>query len=132
LDGVSREIEYATFLAVTDRPWCWLCGAGPRDQPRWWHAPWIIERAHIVAAPRREDIRAIILLCSLCHRLEHGQEINGQVLKLTLAHKLWLKLHRHPEAYDRKFLRANSHTSLPRAARHPFNDLHNQYKQRRN
>lgn len=122
-----EQVKYAMFLAVTDKPWCWLCGARPREQPRWWHAPWLIERAHIVAAPRRQDRRAVILLCSLCHRLEHGQEIDGRVLQLTLAHKLWLKLHRDPSNYDRKFLRANSHTNLPRAERHKFDDLHAMY-----
>ncbi len=56
---------YDEFVLNTDKPWCWYCGRGYTDIPDWWHAPWVIERAHIVNKPRAEDRRAAILLCSL-------------------------------------------------------------------
>ena len=64
------------FMALQHRyPWCWWCGRMHTDRPGLWGGPFLVERAHIVNNPRREDVRAVVLLCSLCHRLQHGHDI---------------------------------------------------------
>lgn len=53
---------------------CWRCGRAPGYPPRWYHASFGIERAHVLTMrPRPTDRRAVIPLCSLCHKIEHGE-----------------------------------------------------------
>src|SRR4051812_47109537 len=111
-----REIArlYSLMLHWHDKPWCWACGhdGSLRDKPDDWWGPWLIERAHIVRNPRREDVRAAVLLCSYCHRVSHGERIvcgrHPRWPSLTREHLIWLKRERDPEHYDREFLQANS------------------------
>lgn len=93
------------------------------DAPEGWCGPWLIERAHIVNSPRRQDRRVVILLCSFCHRVQHGEQLvlpGMEALTLTLREMLWLKKHYDRPYYDRKFIRANSNYNkgkLPNAVR---------------
>lgn len=117
-------MNYATFRQTHPLPWCWACGRTEYQPPRDWFAPWLIERAHIVGGIgcRVEDVRAVVLLCSRCHRLAHGAtfRIQGRRLpNLKRAHLLWLKRHRDSERYDRAFLRGCAIGALERAAKPP-------------
>jgi len=133
-----REIaeRYKLMLQWHPKPFCWACGAGSslHDKPRDWWGPWLIERAHIVRNPRREDPRAVVLLCSYCHRVSHGELIfcarYPRWPQLTREHLLWLKRERDPENYDRAFLQQNSIRKLPLAHRPPQQYL-DEYQQRR-
>jgi hypothetical protein len=116
----ARERErYDQMLVEIDKPWCWACGRGQsyRDKPREWFGPWLIERAHIVNKPRRFDRRAVVLLCSGCHKAGYHQErirIDGVLpVRIELEHMLWLKRTRDPEYYDRRFLQQQSVIILP-------------------
>jgi hypothetical protein len=95
--------------------WCWACGAGRFNPPSWWLLPWYIERAHLSAGSggmqRIEDERAVVLLCSLCHRLhQHHDEavkIYGREFPaLTDANVLWLKRERDPDNWDWEAIRS--------------------------
>ncbi len=91
---------------------CWACrasGAG-LGRPRWWNAHWQIDRAHITNKPRREDRRAVVLLCPLCHasldqRVSYPDDSRP---RLTTNNAIWLKSIIDPEFYDLDFLKANS------------------------
>ena len=125
--------EYKNFLMQADHPWCWWCGRGVESMPSGWFGPWLIERAHIVNNPRREDARAIVLLCSACHRVQHGEQLvvpGSEFLFPTLSNMLWLKRHHDPRRYDRQFLQWNTIRRLPRARRPPV-EVMNQYNARR-
>lgn len=111
--------KYRLMLLQTPYQWCWSCGRTSRVQPTWWGGPWLIERAHIVSQPRELDRRVAILLCSLCHKAQHGYQFGDgkQPPALTLAGMLWLKRTFDPEYYDREFMQAKSVQRLPRAQR---------------
>lgn len=110
------------------QPWCWACGRGAaiEHQPVGWYAPWIVERAHIARHPRREDRRAVVLLCPLCHKGGNHAErivVNGTRYdrpRLELVHLLWLKLHFDRAFYDKQFLKLNSIRELPIARKPPL------------
>ena len=86
------------------------------SRPAGWDGPWLIERAHIVSQPRVEDRRAAILLCTVCHRVQHGEKIaQAEMRPVTLPEMLWLKSVRDPEFYDRRFLQRHHVGKLPRA-----------------
>src|SRR5690349_19261869 len=94
----QAAVAYGQFLQTTDKPWCWACGRGGgyADKPEGWFGPWLIERAHIASKTRALDVRAVCLLCSLCHKTSHGERIvlAGQrwpLPRLERAHLLWLK-----------------------------------------
>lgn len=96
-------------------PWCWACGRGIHDRPEWWHAPWIIHRAHLVNKPRAKDVRAVVLLCPVCHGLSHGERYaDCDLPALELHHLLWIKLNRDRVYYDRKFLQRHAVRLLPK------------------
>jgi hypothetical protein len=118
---------YRKMKSNADHPHCWACGREglASDRPAGWGGPWYIERAHIVASPRMEDARLVALLCSICHRVKHGERLilNGQpwhLPPLTLANLLWLKLKFDPVNYDRAFLRRYSVKRLPIAIPPPM------------
>jgi len=110
---------YKNMVGDTDHPYCWCCGRPSSDPPVWWSGPFLIERAHIVNKPRSEDRRAVILLCSLCHRIQHG-EIHREVEyakpypAITLANMLWLKWKYDRDFFDLGFLRSRSVQELPK------------------
>jgi hypothetical protein len=101
------EREWNEFIeAVGGR--CWICGRSERDRPRWWNGPFIVERAHLEKCnhPRRNDSRAVLALCSLHHRIQHGDRFpecddNPLTLPEQLAIKKWVD----PKNYDRDFLK---------------------------
>lgn len=114
------------FLIDTDWPWCWWCGRGLEHRPSGWISPvWIVERAHIVNNPRREDRRAVVLLCTGCHKISHGVIPTSQVAAVmdgdritqpSLSNLLYLKKVFDLKYYDRKFLAKNCIGGrLPRA-----------------
>lgn len=94
--------QFEEVLQDTDKPWCWACGAGFEDAPAGWGDPWLIERAHIVWHPRCKTRHSIVLLCSLCHRVSHGERIHPYQdwPALTRENLLWLKKEHDPEFYD--------------------------------
>lgn len=93
---------------------CWACGRDMSDQPNWWHAPWLIERAHITNKPRKLDVRAIVLLCSGCHKVSHGERFRQWVLpRLTLANMLHLKRVFDGDNFDMVFLQRCAVQRLP-------------------
>lgn len=104
----ERERAYVAFLRDRcDR--CWICGRTANDKPDWWHGVFMIERMHIVNKPRREDIRAIIAGCSLCHRIEHGDRFPQTDREpVGMAFLLALKLAHDPDNYDPEFLQKHS------------------------
>lgn len=98
-DTEDRE-SFDRFIHETDSPWCWWCGRDCMQAPKGWHAPWIIERAHIVNKPRLKDRRVCVLLCSRCHKLSHGEWFpDFDLPRPTLAHMLALK-----EIFDKEFV----------------------------
>lgn len=109
--------EYEDFVKKTEHNFCWSCGRTDsyRDKPSWWYVPWILERAHIVNKPRREDRRCVVILCSLCHRISHGDKFlevpSG--FELTQENMLWIKLVADPSWYDREFMQKCSVRIIP-------------------
>lgn len=101
--------DYRTMLADTPYKFCWLCGSDL--QPAWWAGRWALERAHIVNKPRREDRRAVVILCSICHRVSHGERIRDAP-EITREHLLWIKRELDGEFYDPVFLQENSVTQI--------------------
>ena len=127
--------EYDACRQNTDCPWCWACGRSDRDRPADWGGPWLIERAHIVSQPRRRDTRHIVLLCSRCHRLSHGDRfrVGGDYLpQLSQANLVELKRVRDATRYDRASMASCCVGSLPRAAKLPqwFRDEYNRRRAR--
>jgi hypothetical protein len=117
--------DYDTMLEDHPKPWCWACinTHSFYDKPDWWFAPWLIERAHIVNKPRAKDRRACILLCSLCHKLSHGEKFarhDGPQVPLTLPQMLWLKRMNDRKFYDREFLQRHHLGKLPNAQKFLF------------
>lgn len=112
--------EYRDFFMATAFPWCWYCGRDQFDAPEGWYAPWLIERAHVVSSPRRIDRRAVVLMCSLCHKISHGLDIvlPGEVVlpAASVAAMLWLKKEFDACFYDRQFLAKNCIGQLPNAS----------------
>lgn len=99
---------------------CWMCGrtADFSDKPSWWHGPWLIERHHIVRKPRVEDRRAVVMLDSFCHRVQHGDwfvQADAHTRPATLSQLLWLKKRRDPRYWDRAWLAKHVVGKLPRA-----------------
>ena len=91
---------------------CWACGCS--DRPSFWFAPWFLHRAHIVNQPRLKDRRCVVLLCPLCHSIEHGgRHLEAQRTPLETENLLWLKLERDPMFYDLELLQECSVRILP-------------------
>jgi hypothetical protein len=112
--------DYDRFMIDTPFPWCWHCGRGPSDRPGMWFASWLIERSHVTSNPRRLDPRAVVALCSWCHKISHGIDIvvpkETAPPAPTLPNMLWLKNMFDPRRYDRAFLERSCIGRLPRAA----------------
>ncbi len=110
-DDYKALLEYERFPDVHEHFFCWACGrtGNFRDKPRWWGGPWLIERAHIVNKPRARDRRAVILLCSLCHKLQHGHRFSEVNMPgLSVEHMRWLKYCVDHSWYDEDFLKKHS------------------------
>lgn len=105
---------YDEMPLIFDR--CWGCGRTERDRPLWWFAPFLVERAHFVNKPRRQDRRVVVMLCSLCHRKQHGERFPEDVEglpPLTLAGMLYLKSLRDPEFFEPEFAQQCSIKRIP-------------------
>lgn len=124
----QRELEYATFAENHRFAFCWACGRDRSHQPSDWYAPWMVERAHIIPGRRVEDPRAVILLCSLCHRISHAYKggrffVEGEpytITPLDLSHRLWLKRRFDPGNYSRPFLETLAIKRLPTIHKPPL------------
>jgi len=131
---VSPEAtKYKNVLAEIAYPFCWWCGRGAEHRPASWHTPWLIERAHIVSNPRAEDRRAVILLCTMCHMVQHGHQLvlpGCTVIKPDINNMLWLKRRFDPEYYDRAFLKRHIIGCLP-FSRTPPKEVLAAYRERR-
>jgi hypothetical protein len=128
------KAEYAAMLMHTEFPHCWWCGRGVEHKPDSWFAPWLIERAHIVSSPRVEDRRAVVLLCSMCHRVSHGEQLvlpsMEKLVVPQVSHMVWLKKRFDHSHYDRAFLNSLSIAMLPRA-KAPQKEVLDNYASRR-
>ncbi len=116
---------FDSMLADTLKPFCWACGRDGsfRDKPDGWFSVWLIERAHLFSGNRIKDVRACVLLCSLCHKIQHGHHVvlDGKRVeypRLTREHMLWLKRYRDPENYDIEFLRGLSIKKIAQVRTH--------------
>jgi len=131
---VSPEAtKYKNVLAEIAYPFCWWCGRGAEHRPASWHTPWLIERAHIVSNPRAEDRRAVILLCTMCHMVQHGHQLvlpGCTVIKPDINNMLWLKRRFDPAYYDRAFLKRHIIGCLP-FSRTPPKEVLAAYRERR-
>ena len=111
----TPKAAYASFLEDTRFPFCWYCGAFSHQRPDWWFAPFLIERAHVVNKPRREDPRAIILLCSACHKAAHGERFRAYARKpLDKPGMLFLKSYLDSANFDLAWLQKHSVRILPK------------------
>ena len=91
---------------------CWACGT--RRKPSWYHLPFSIERAHIVNQPRLLDRRCVVLLSSICHRVQEGERFSSDDRnQLSTANMLWLKKEHDPDFFDLEFLQKCSVRILP-------------------
>lgn len=112
--------SWEMFVVAHGWPRCWWCGRGRYDRPDWWHTNWLVERAHIVSKPRLKDRRVAVLLCSLCHRVQHGDLFGSESPpRPTLSHLLWLKKHYDYAYWDRKVLAYCHIGRLPQASSPP-------------
>lgn len=127
--------DYREFLASHPMPWCWWCGRGLENRPLGWGSPWLIERAHIFNNPRRNDRRAVVLLCSWCHKLQHGEQLVLPGVRVasiapTPANMMWLKKEFDRPWYDREFLATCKIGRLPIAQR-PLLEVLENHRSRR-
>jgi len=110
--------DYARFVEASRHRFCWICGEAER--PAWWAGPWALERAHIVNKPRVEDVRAVVILCTCCHRISHGERFGGEVgrrsvCEITVGNLLAAKERFDLGRYDLEFLACRSIRKLAEA-----------------
>lgn len=108
--GANVDIRHAV-----SNPWCWACGNDEHDAPLWYAGPHCIENAHIIGGPGRSRNQrcreAVVLLCSICHRLAHGERLQWSERRecrslpnLTRGNLLWLKRERDAFYFDAELL----------------------------
>lgn len=101
---------YGNLRVISNR--CWACHAW--RHPMGWFTPWLLERAHIVSKPRREDRRLVNILCTICHKTQHGERLARFLRpKLTLENMLWLKRENDPDWLDWEYMQKHSVRRLP-------------------
>ena len=107
--AASRKTEeyarYRLMLEETDKPWCWGCGrkySNDRFLP--------LVRAHLSAGAgrqiRKEDRRAVVILCNDCHWRHRHEMPAAHGDFITDAEVLWLKRERDPEFWDWEFIKS--------------------------
>ena len=96
---------------------CWLSGWTDSYRPPGWCGPWKLQLAHIAsgggdARRVKDDRRAVLPLCPLCHDL-HVSDSERYAKKwiagkewptIDASHTLWLKREFDEEYYDTDFL----------------------------
>lgn len=122
----SEKNSYKTFIKDFGGH-CWRCDREASDRPTWWGAPYFgPERAHIDGCnhPRIESRKCCLILCSLCHRIQHGDRFTYDLTDrgrfplctqtpLTIEESLRLKFVRDPDYFDLKMLQKCSIRRLP-------------------
>ncbi len=110
---------------------CWLSGTTLSAKPADWWAPWLLEVAHIASgqgrARRVDDRRAVVVLCSLAHRLHVSDAdrlptavINGtEYPTIDERHTLYIKKCFDREFFDRSFLQGVWIGRVPEPKRPP-------------
>lgn len=110
-DGYNPKAEYDAMRSLFAH--CWACSA--TRKPQGYFGPWLIERAHIANKPRREDRRLVVMLCTLCHKANHGERVAGFLRpRLSAGQLLDLKLACDSEWYDHAFINKHSVRILER------------------
>ena len=105
ISGYKAKFEYDAMRSLF--ACCWACNA--TRKPMQYYGPWLIERAHIANKPRREDRRLVVMLCSICHKSEHGERLAGfERPRLNVGQMLALKLECDPDWYDLRFIQKHS------------------------
>lgn len=111
---MTTKEDYRNFKHNTLYRFCWCCGREEQERPEWWHAPFGLDRAHIVSSPRNEDVRVINLLCSWCHGVRHGTRYAAEARPpISVANMLFMKEVHDPANYSPEFLRRFSIKNLP-------------------
>lgn len=94
-------------LFVQENPCCWSCGwrMGKQKVAPDYAAPVKLENHHVVGGSGRKHLREnLARLCSICHRIFHGDRIrldNGELIpEINLSHVLYMKRLHDPEWYD--------------------------------
>ena len=114
---------------------CWACFADRR--PVNYFVPWMIERAHIVNKPRREDRRLVVMLCSICHKANHGERISRHERpRLTVAMMVGLKIEHDSLWVDLEYMQRHSVRRISEAVELPeeylnFRDINNPTRKKR-
>lgn len=123
----DREM-FESFMA--DHRWCWMCGwevGGKRPvSSDVWAAPLRLENHHIVGGAGRKHVRQnIARLCSICHRVFHGDIIRIKkdfvLPDITLANILYAKRRLDKDWYDISVLNELATGVMPEPVRP---DLH--------
>ena len=111
---------YKTFVQDTGGQ-CWRCGRYSHSRPKWYHAEFWIQRAHIVNKPRKLLRSVVIPLCSICHEIQHGAKFpQDRRRSLDLSELLAIKKYFDPDYYDEKILQSCSVQRLPEPAQVTF------------
>lgn len=86
--------EKAMYQQMVDEfTFCWFCAWPILHQPYFGFLPCSLENAHIVGGPgRRHDRRALVRMCTYCHRISHGDTIKlkteGEGSMMVIAPKI--------------------------------------------
>lgn len=124
-EEIRRALLYKEFRQLHE--FCWACGRTENDRPAWYGGEvFMLERAHIVNQPRIEDVRVIVCLCSVCHKLAHGERLAGcELPPLKIGHLIHLKAFHDVHNFSTEFLRRyNGNRALPPAEPLPIAYTH--------
>ena len=109
--GKTPAYAYANFAQLHPLCFCWACGRDALQRWPGWFAPWLLHRAHIYSMPRKKDARVAVLLCPLCHAVQHGERIpaepdgsGGLTPGPTVAQMVGLKRVFDPDFYDPDYM----------------------------
>ena len=129
---MTRKPQALYDSLLTRQHVCQCCGRDDSyvDRPAFWHASWMMHRAHLAAGSgkmlRVHDIRAVLVLCPLCHMLHtHAgtpQVIGGGTFRgISDGNMLWLK--RREEAFwDPQYLESIWTGCLPEIVEPAWNE----------
>ena len=127
------------MLDYEEQKYCWICGRGEWDKPDWYHAPWLLQRAHISAGSGRmrrlEDRRFAVLACARCHLVHShsgaGRRVGGiDWPGISDANMLWVKRERDSEWWDLEKIAGVWLGEVPEPEQ-PHKSYMDEYEQRR-